>query len=76
MLPVQRPRPSLLSSRLGLAALAALLIPGCSLRDDPHYNRFAPRTDKPVLTQRADDVMNAANRGVDNAAQRLDNIID
>lgn len=59
-----------------LAALAALLMSGCSLSADPHYNRFAPRTDKPVLTERADDVMNAANRGVDNAAQRLDNIID
>jgi hypothetical protein len=58
------------------ALLIALPAAGCSLRDDPSYNRFAPRDDQPHVTQRADHVMNAGQRALDNARQHAENIID
>ena len=60
----------------GLALLITLPAAGCSLRDDPGYNRFAPRDDQPHVTQRADHVMDAAGHALDNAQHRVENIID
>ena len=57
------------------AALLAVLA-GCSLRNDPGYNRFSPARDNPRLMRRADGVMQAAGRGVDNAERRAENIIN
>lgn len=60
-----------------LLSVAALLVgAGCSLRNDPHGNPFTPRRDQLHLTQRTDTGVTAAERGLDNAAQRIDNVID
>jgi hypothetical protein len=65
-------------SRLLPFVVAAVLgsAAGCSLRNDPHYNRYAPQHDQLRLTHRADQAMNAAEHGLDNARQRIENIID
>ncbi len=57
-----------------LLALAALAI-GCS-GGCGHYNRFAPARDQPRAVERADGLVTAAERALDNAEQRADNIID
>jgi len=59
-----------------LWAVAVLLTAGCSLRDDPHHNRFAPARDQPRVLQRADGLVTSAEQALDNAEQRIDNIID
>ena len=59
-----------------LCLVNLLAATGCSLRNDPHYNRFAPARDRPHLARRADSGVTAAERSLDNGGQRLDNIID
>ena len=60
---------------LGGAALLAA-VAGCSLRDDPHYNRFSPTGGDPTVMQHAERLMQAAETGLDNAERRVENIID
>ena len=62
--------------RYGLAAAALLAAAGCSLRNDPHYNPHAPHNGAPTVMQRADRLANTAEQTLDNARQRLENIID
>ena len=59
---------------LGFATLLASA--GCSLCNDPHYNRFAPESDRLHLRHRADAAVTSAERHLDNGRQRLDNIIE
>jgi len=61
---------------LWLWAVAVLPLAGCSLRDSPHDNRFAPARDRPRVLQRADGLVTSAEHALDNAEQRIDNIID
>jgi hypothetical protein len=58
--------------------LAAILLAttGCSLRNDPHYNRFCPTGGRPGATQRTDKLVTSAEHALDNGRQRLDNFID
>jgi hypothetical protein len=58
----------------GAALLAAAA--GCSLRDDPHYNRFSPHGGRRTVMQHAERAMQAAETGLDNAQRRVENIID
>lgn len=59
-----------------LWVVAVLPLAGCSLRDDPHHNRFAPARDQPRVLQRAEGLVTSAEQALDNAEQRIDNIID
>jgi hypothetical protein len=62
--------------RASLLLAALLTLAGCSLRNDPHYNRFAPAGDQPALLKRADGLVTSAEHALDNAEQRVENIID
>lgn len=53
-----------------------LLLTGCSVRNDPHYNPFAPHNGRPTVLQRADKLVRDAERGLDNAEQRFNNLVD
>ena len=69
--------PRVRRSTLWLAGAALLATAaGCSLRDDPHYNRFSPHGGNPTAMQHADRLMQAAETGLDNAERRVENIID
>ena len=62
---------------LWLAPAALLIVlAGCSLRDEPRYNRFSPNDGNPTVMQRAEQHMQAAEVGLDNAERRVENIID
>lgn len=62
----------------GLLALAAalLVLTACSTRNDPSYNRYAPRDGRPTYLRYADRVPQAAERALDNLDERFENKID
>jgi hypothetical protein len=64
------------AARAGLLLAVLLTVAGCSLRNDPHYNRFAPTADRPAVLKRADGLVTSAEHALDNAEQRVENIID
>lgn len=55
---------------------ALFLLSGCSLRDDPRYNRFSPTGGKPTVLKQADRLVGAAEQALDNAERRFENIVD
>lgn len=67
-----------LSWRCGLLALAAALfmLTACSTRNDPGYNRFAPRDGRPTYIEYAERIPQAAERALDNLDERFENTID
>lgn len=60
--------------RLGVAAIL-IAVSGCSIRDDPRYNPYAPPGGgKPVL-QAADDTVQSAEDAVADFDARLENTL-
>lgn len=58
----------------GVAALGGLLVmSGCSTRNDPGYNRYAPRTG---LVEHVEHAIHRVDQALDNGTERVDNVID
>jgi hypothetical protein len=60
---------------IGVGTLLFVLA-GCSLRDDPSYNRYAPNNGDPTLLQRAERLVDSAEDALDNGQQRLENVLN
>jgi hypothetical protein len=67
----RNPHPTLWRFTASLLLAAAALVAACS-GCHGHYNRYAPAR----LLQRADRLETAAERALDNAERRADNVID
>ncbi len=56
-----------------LCAAGLCVAAGCSTRDDPAFNPFAPATGGRTALETLDDVVNQAQQAVDNFDRRLEN---
>ena len=60
-----------------LTLLAVLALPvGCSTRNDPRYNRYCPNDGDPTLMRQAESCVDTADAALDNAAERVENVVD
>jgi hypothetical protein len=56
--------------------LAAVLAGGgCSVRNDPGYNRYAPADGDATIMERLEHAMDRATEAVDNADRRMENAV-
>jgi hypothetical protein len=62
--------------RACLAIAFAAAATGCSTRDDPHYNVYAPNQGRPSLMQSADRLNSRLDRGLSDLDTRLDRLLD
>jgi hypothetical protein len=61
---------------LASLALAVAAAAGCSTRDDPHYNVYAPNQGRPSLMQSADRLNSRLDEGLSDLDTRLDRLLD
>ncbi|HMQ16461.1 MAG TPA: hypothetical protein PKC49_10840 [Phycisphaerae bacterium] len=62
--------------RACLAIALAAAATGCSTRDDPHYNVYAPNQGRPSLMQSADRLNSRLDQGLSDLDTRLDRLLD
>lgn len=56
------------------AALAVVGLSGCSsVRNDPHFNPYAPHGGGPTLLQRAERLLEVPAKALDNLDARIEN---
>ena len=57
-------------------AITATVAAGCSTRDDPDYNVYAPNHGRPSLMQSADRLNSRLDQGLSDLDTRLDRLLD
>ncbi len=58
-----------------LLAAIALTLTACSLRDNPHYNPYAPTDRAPTLLQRTDQAAELPCEALDNLDRLIENVV-